>query len=197
MMTIGSMFMLISLLILLSIVLRTLKNLKLNFFKFFIGSLGVFTIAMIFFMNPLDHYLGKIITTIMAYFADLSGGFEVYSKNALLLIDAKGGIVSMLINYECSGVIELLVYSCLVLFFPFVTKGKKLWAFIWGNVYIMICNVIRLLTIIMFVKWQGIAWYNISHTIIGRIIFFAMMIVLYYIVFTKNQLRNQKVGEIK
>lgn len=193
----GNVVMLFSLGVLLYIVLLTLKKLELNFFRFFIGSLGIFTLSMIFFMDPLNHWLGILITKIMEIIAGASGGFEVYASNSLLLIDAKDGMVSMLINYECSGIIELLVYTSLVIFFPFVTKGKKIWALIWGNIYITICNIIRLLCIIGIVKWQGISWYNIGHTIIGRIIFFVMMIVLYYIVFTKNQLKNQRVGEIQ
>lgn len=193
----GNVVMLFSLGVLLYIVLLTLKKLELNFFRFFIGSLGIFTLSMIFFMDPLNHWLGILITKIMEIIAGASGAFEVYASNSLLLIDAKDGMVSMLINYECSGIIELLVYTSLVIFFPFVTKGKKIWALIWGNIYITICNIIRLLCIIGIVKWQGISWYNIGHTIIGRIIFFVMMIVLYYIVFTKNQLKNQRVGEIQ
>lgn len=196
-MTIGNIFMLLSLMGLLYVVLVSLKKLNLNFFKFFIGSLGVFTIAMMFFMDPLNNLLGILITKIMSVIANISGAFEVYAKNSLLIIDARDGIISMLINYECSGVIELLVYSSLVLFFPFVSKGKKVWALIGGNIYIILCNIIRLVAIISMVKWQGIGWYNISHTIIGRIIFFIMMIFLYYKVFTKNQLKYQRVGEIK
>ncbi|MGL5353116.1 MAG: exosortase family protein XrtG, partial [Clostridium sp.] len=122
--------------------------------------------------------------------------FEVYAENTMLLIDAKNGMISMLINYECSGIIEMLVYSSLVMFFPFVKFRGKISALLWGNVYIIACNIIRMLSIIYLVRFKGIGAYNIAHTIIGRIIFFIMIIFLYYKVFTKNQLTNQKVGEI-
>lgn len=196
-MGLSSFFMFIIMSFLLYFSLRTLKVLKLNFFKFAIGSLGIFTLAMIFFMDPLNDLLSQLITKIMTFFANTLGAFEVYAENTMLLIDAKDGMISMLINYECSGVIEMLVYTSLVAFFPFISLGRKIFDIVWGNLYIVGCNIVRMLVIIFFVKSQGIDAYNIAHTIVGRIVFFVMIIFLYYRVFTKSQLVNQKVGDIK
>lgn len=189
--------MLISLSALLYFLLKKLKKLKLNFYVFIIGSLGVFTLAMVFFMDPLNRGLSLVVTQIMNGIAHVIGGFEVYAKNALILIDTKDGMLSMLINYECSGTIELLVYSSLTLVFPFINHRRKIGSLVIGNLYILFSNIVRLLAIIFIVKSFGVSWYNVAHTVIGRIIFFVLMVYLYYKVFTKNQLRNQKIGAIR
>ncbi|MGL4772355.1 MAG: exosortase family protein XrtG [Clostridium sp.] len=173
------------------------KNLKLNFYKFLIGSVGAFTIAMFFFMTPLEGVVANLITKLLDSFSHLWTGYEVYTENSILIIDTNDGIISMLINYECSGVIELLVYSSLVLFFPFLTLWGKIRALVFGNLYLIITNILRVLFIVFMVKILGIEYYNIAHTVLARIFFFISTILLYYFVFTKSQIVNQKVGEIK
>lgn len=37
--------------------------------------------------------------------------------------------------------------------------------------------------------------YFVAHTIVGRIIFYGFTIVLYFYVFTKGQIRRQKIGK--
>lgn len=37
--------------------------------------------------------------------------------------------------------------------------------------------------------------YYMAHTIVGRLLFYALSIILYFYVFTRAQIRRQRVGE--
>lgn len=174
-----------------------LKHTKMNFFLFLVGSLGCFTIGMLFFLDPLEGTLNFVITELLEQIGKITHWFNVYPDYSILSIQAKNGIVSMMINYECSGIIEMLIYLSLVSFFPFMNGYRKLFAGIGGAVFIICSNIIRILSIVLVVNLFGVHSYDVAHTIIARIIFFVLMVILYYYVFTKVQIKKQKVGDIR
>jgi exosortase family protein XrtG len=170
---------------------------KMNFFKFIAGSVGIFTISMIFFTSHIERELTSLIINILGLIGRGTNYFEVFKENFIISMETRKGIVSILINYECSGVIEMLVYTSLVLFFPFGGIFRRVLSMVAGNIYIFIANIIRVLFIIVLTKSMGASAYYLIHTLFARILFFALMIVLYYFVFTATQLRFQTVGDIK
>lgn len=188
----------VTIVVLWSVTLVILKNLKMDFFKFFVGSLGLFTITMIFFMNPLEKLLIDSLNWILYIIGNSTGWFDVIKEYSTLIYEGThGGIITMGINYQCSGIIELLVFSCLVVFFPFVNNSKKFITLILGNLYLFVANIIRILFIVAIVSLFGVESYEIAHIALARILFFILTIYLYYKVFTKSQLKNQKVGGIR
>ncbi|WP_432666246.1 exosortase family protein XrtG [Wukongibacter baidiensis] len=172
------------------------RNSKMYFFKFLAGSVGVFTISMIFFLPHFDKVLNTLITNALIMIEQVTGLFEVFKGNSIISIDTADGIVSMIINYECSGVIEMLVFTSLALFFPFGGITRKSVSIIAGNIYLYIANIIRIVFIVIMLKLFGASSYYIVHTLLARILFFAFSVLLYYFVFTSTQLKYQKVGEM-
>lgn len=168
-----------------------------NFFRFAAGSIGLFTICMVFALPYLEGILGRMVSGTLGLIGNHTGYFSVFNENSIVSIDTKSGIVSMMINYECSGVIEMLAFTCLAMFFPFGGIRKKYLYAALGNVYIFAANIVRVLSIIVITKTAGAGAFYAAHTIIARILFFALMILLYYFVFTKLHLRYQNVGEIR
>ncbi len=174
-----------------------LRKIKMNFFKFMIGSLGLFTIAMIFLSGFLEMSLSLAISNSLSIIERFTHYFQVFSENSIITLDTKSGIVSMSINYECSGVIEMLVFTSLAIFFPFGSIFRKAFSIIMGNIYIYISNIIRIMSIIFITKTFGAEAYYMAHTLIARVIFFVFMLLLYYFVFTFTQMKYQNVGDIK
>lgn len=172
------------------------RNSKMYFFKFLLGSVGIFTICMIFFMPYLDNVLNLLISNTLNVIGKGINIFEVFKDNSIISIDTKDGIISMIINYECSGVIEMLVFTSLAFFFPFGGVIRKSLSLILGNIYIFIANIIRIIFIALVVKIFGASSYYLVHTLFARILFFGLTVLLYYFVFTSTQLRYQKVGEM-
>jgi exosortase family protein XrtG len=173
------------------------KQTKMNFFKFLVGSVGIFTITMIFLMPYLENRLGMLVSNSLYFMGNETHYFEVFKENAIISIDAGNGIVSMIINYECSGVIEMLVFTSLALFFPFGGLMRRTISVFAGNLLIYVSNIIRVLFIILMTKLLGAQSFYIVHTLLARILFFGLMIVVYYFVFTTTHLKYQNVGDIK
>lgn len=172
------------------------KDTKMNFFKFLTGSIGFFIISIIFFLPYLEGNLNTSISNTMNLISKHTSYFQVFKDNSIISIDTKSGIVSILIDYECSGIIEMLVFTSLALFFPFGGAIRKIFLTVSGNIYIYFANIIRVLFIIIITKTFGAETFYLAHTILARILFFILMIILYYFVFTYTHLKYQKVGEI-
>lgn len=173
------------------------KEMKMNFFKFLIGSIGIFTIAMIFLMPILENKLGALVSNTLYFIGSGTQYFQVFKDNAIISISTRNGIVSMIINYECSGVIEMLVFTALAMFFPFGSLIRRMVSVLYGNFFIYFSNIVRVLFIIIMTKFLGANSFYIIHILLARILFFGLMIVIYYFVFTTTQLKYQKVGDMK
>lgn len=174
------------------------RNLKMDFFKFLVGSLGLFAITIIFFKDPLEYVLIQGLSVVLNFIGSITNSFHVINEYGIIIMEGRnGGILNMLISYQCSGVIELLVFTALATFFPFLTVYKKINAIVFGNLYLFAINIIRILFIIGAVKLIGIEVYEFTHIVLARILFFGLTVILYYKVFTLNQLKLQKVGEVR
>jgi exosortase family protein XrtG len=173
-----------------------LSKMKMNFFKFLVGSIGMFTLGMIIFLPYCQGYLDKMIANALETIAAYTKYFEVYKLDSIVTVTTRSGIVSILIDYECSGIIEMLVFASLSMFFPFGNVTRKVVLTLLGNVYIFIANIIRILFIVFLTKIFGVDIFYLAHTLFARILFFGFMIILYYVVFTSTHLKYQKVGDI-
>lgn len=173
--------------------LTVLTRAHLDFFKFLVGSVGLFFILMNF-QSYVITYITQAVAIITGVAGDLTGIYEAYYKYSMLLI-TKGNIsISMYIDYECSGIIEIIAFSAMLWFFPLYQTIEKLIVNIIGVAWILMANVIRIYAICLMVYWFGNDIYYFAHTIVGRIIFYILSIILYYVVFTKYQVIRQKVG---
>lgn len=173
------------------------RKTKMNFFKFLFGSIGFFTINMIFFVPYLERVLNVLISDTLGIIASLTGQFEVFKNNSIISITTRESILSIFINYECSGIIEMLVFTSLALFFPFGGNIQKLLVTAAGNIYIFIANIARVLFIVLVTKTLGASAFYLAHTLFARLLFFGLMVALYYYVFTKTHLKHQNVGELQ
>lgn len=173
------------------------KRSNMNFFQFMAGSVGTFLISIMFFITLLESSLSVLIANTLAWISHFTGYFEVYKTYSIITFDAKRSIVSMMIDYECSGVIEMLVFTSLAAFFPFGGMKRRAWSIVLGNAGIFAANILRVLFIVAMTKTLGNSYFYLAHTLLGRILFFIMMVVIYYQVFTTTHLRYQSVGEIK
>ena len=105
--------------------------------------------------------------------------------------------MSLYIDYECSGIIELMAFSSLLWFFQVYKTYEKVIVNIIGFLFIFIGNVLRILLISVLIYYFGNDMYFLAHTIFGRLLFYAFSVVLYFYVFTRSQIVRQKVGKFK
>ncbi len=176
-------------------VLTVFKRKKLEFFYFLAGSIGTFLFAFTLLRNIMT----EIMTTMTCFLTGLLGNalgiFKAYTAHSILFIENADGPISLYVDFECGGVIEILVFFSLVWFFAVYTVKEKLTISFLGALWIIAANIIRLFSICLIINHFGNESYYVAHTIVGRLIFYALSIILYFYVFTRAQIRKQRVGE--
>lgn len=167
---------------------------KLAFFKFLLGSIGLFFI----FMNFINFFKVPCIqffTYILGLIGKWTSLFEGYAEYGMFFINHNNTVISLYIDLECSGLIEMMVFISLITFFPVYKPFEKIKIGFTGIVFICIFNYIRILSIILLIYQFGSPVYAFAHSIFGRFVFYVLIIILYFNVFTKSQLSRQKVGK--
>lgn len=176
---------------LLSVFTRT----KLYFFKFIVGSVGLFFFTIMALEPCLIKPLGHAVTAVAGIVGKLTGYFEAFSEYSLIFISNNHSFISFYIDYECSGLIEMVAFISLLWFFSIYNTAEKAIISVLGISWIFLSNVIRILVICIIIYYGGNNVFYFAHTIFGRIVFYGFSVVLYFYVFTKAHIVRQKVGQ--
>lgn len=175
-------------------VLSVFKRGRLDFRYFITGSVGLFIYMLILVEPVILAPLQKCVAAVAGMFGDMTGMYEAYFNKNIIFMEADGANLSMYIDYECAGVIEMLAFLALLWFFPMYRLYEKIVLSIAGPLIIFASNVLRIFVICFIIYVFGGDAYFAAHTIIGRLVFYACTIALYFFVFTKSQIIRQKVG---
>lgn len=176
-------------------ILTVLTRAKLYFFKFVIGSVGMFFFTMFFFSPLLIKPMANAVAAVAALPGRLTGFYEAFYQYSLIFISRNNSFISFYIDYECSGIIEILAFSCLLWFFPLYDLAEKISLTLLGTAWIFLSNVLRILVICTLIYYFGNNIFYFAHTVFGRILFYALSIIMYFYVFTKAHVIRQKVGQ--
>lgn len=177
-------------------VLSVLRRGKLAFWHFLVGSVGMFVFLMIWIQPIITVPLAKIVAAVSGILGDLTGLYDSYFLYGILFINNKKGAISLYIDYECSGVIEIMAFSSLLWFYSVYQLHEKIIVNIAGFFEIFFANVMRIFIICVLIYFYGNDIYFLAHTIFGRLFFYACSVLLYFYVFTKSQIIRQKVGKV-
>ena len=177
--------------------LYVLKRSKLNFWYFITGSFGLFILMMVLVRPVLTEPLAKIVAAMAGVFGKLTGTFSAFFRYGVLFIHSKGGSITLQVDFECSGIIEIMAFLSLLSFYQVYTVREKLLTGILGTIAILLANALRILVICELLYFGGISMYFIAHAFVGRLIFYGLSVVLYFYVFTKPQIIRMTVGKFK
>lgn len=167
---------------------------KLHAWEFLIGSLGLFGIMMMTIQPVLTMPLARCVSALAGVVGNITGRFTAYFKYGIIFIHTGVSSITLLIDFECSGIIEIMAFLSLLAFFNVYNISEKIMVGIGGFCYIMVCNALRIVLICLSVHFFGMGAYYVVHTFIGRIFFYALSVWLYFYVFTKPQIIKMKVG---
>lgn len=98
---------------------------------------------------------------------------------------AQGSSLILNIDYECAGLIEICAYISLVLFYPLYQRKEKIKLLVAGVCWLYFANVLRLVIVTYLLHLNGLDYLFMAHSIIGRLIFYVLALILYYVVFTQ------------
>lgn len=174
--------------------LTVLKRGKLGFYHFLLGSVGTFLI-LLGLMPYVKNYFICGFVWILGFVGKLTGMYESYAQFGMFFIEHNDTVMSMYVDMECSGIIEMMVFVSLLAFFPAYKWWEKLRTGIIGLLCICVFNFIRIFIIIAMIFYFGTSVYSFAHVIVGRIVFYVLTLILYFHVFTKRQIVRQKVGK--
>ncbi len=177
--------------------LWVLRRTELHFFKFLIGSVGLFFFLMFWVQPIVTNPLSMAVTAVSGVLGDFFNMYDAYYQYSILFIPKDTTSVSLAIDYECSGVIEIMALCCMLWFFPLYNTTEKIIVTCVGITVIFLANVLRIFVICTLIYFYGNEIFYFAHTIFGRIIFYFISIVLYFYVFTRSHVIRQKVGNIK
>lgn len=173
--------------------LSIFKRKQMNAFYFVTGSAGFFLVNFILFKKR----IALLATKMLEFLLDKINldFYQVYPDfHQIFLKDID---FTLFINYECSGMIEILVFISVMLFFPKMKPVKRSICIIVGTIYTILANLVRLLVVIGAMNIYGADYYYIAHSVLGRIVFYALTILLYFYIITWQQLKTQKTGRFE
>lgn len=168
--------------------LSVLKRANINGIYFWVGSIGVFVIIAYFFHNTFSYIMSFYVSLVMNFIGNVTHLFTSILDQNLMYLMTQNNLVQLHINYECSGMLEFLVFESLLIFYPIFSVQEKLLRTFEGFIWILMANIIRILMVILSVKYFGLDSLFLVHSILSRIVYYVLTIVLYYNVFTKRQI---------
>lgn len=175
--------------------LSVMDRAKLNFWHFIVGSLGLFLFLMVMIRPVLVEPLSKTVAAMAGLIGSITGTFTAFFRYGIIFINSASGTITLQIDFECSGIIEIMAYLSLLVFFRVYTRHERVFLSILGVIFIMLANALRVLVICEAIYFCGPEVYHVAHAIIGRIFFYVLSIILYFFVFTKPHIIRMKIGK--
>lgn len=175
-------------------VLRLLTRAQLHFWKFMVGSLGLFIFLMVLVRPIMTQPLARVVAAFAGVVGNLTNTFTAYFKYGILFIESATGTMTLQIDFECSGIIEIIAFLSLLAFFRVYELNERLLVGVAGVVFIILANALRIIIICEMIHFFGVEMYSLAHTVVGRLVFYALSVCLYFYVFTKPHIVRMKVG---
>lgn len=171
------------------------KHCKLYFWHFIVGSFGMFIMLMVWIRPLVVQPLSRVVAAIAGLFGDLTGTFTAFFKYGILFIETAQASISLQIDFECSGIIEIVAFVSLLSFFAVYSVRERILVGVVGCIAIILSNVIRVIVICEIIHFFGPKSYYIAHSVIGRIVFYCLSVLLYFYTFTKPQIVKTRLGK--
>ncbi|MBE5965145.1 MAG: exosortase family protein XrtG [Lachnospira sp.] len=176
-------------------ILSVLNRAKLEFWRYICGAMGMFVIMLVTLDDILTKPLAQCVAAMAGIVGNITDTFVAYLKYGIIFINTQTGSMSLQIDMECSGIIEILAFVSLLVFFRVYSVHERIVVGVIGVSYILVCNALRIILICETIHFCGTDAYFIAHTFVGRIFFYVLTVVLYFYVFTKSHIIRMKVGK--
>ncbi len=175
--------------------LRVLRKAGLKFWSYLLGSCGIFLILLILVRPWLVLPLARLIAAIAGIFGKVTGFYQAYYRYGVIFIESLNGAITVNIDLECSGFIEISAFISLLAFYGIYNIPERIYIGVVGTLYTMLTNALRIAVICTMINFLGTDYYYVAHTIVGRIVFYVLQVILYFFIFTKPHVLKMKTGD--
>ena len=108
----------------------------------------------------------------------------------ILVVSQTIGWTMLQVSVESSGILESCVLTSMVMFYPGWGLRKKLMLILFGLAATFVANIFRLMVITSALHFLGKDSLLISHIVVGRLVFFAIVVLIFWMVITLPTLRT-------
>lgn len=175
--------------------LRVLRKAGLKFWRYLLGSCGIFLILLILVRPWLVLPLARLMAAIAGIFGKVTGFYQAYYRYGVIFIESLNGAITVNIDLECSGFIEISAFISLLAFYGIYNIPERIYIGVIGTLYTMLTNALRIAVICTMIHFLGTDYYYVAHTIVGRIVFYVLQVILYFYIFTKPHVLKMKTGD--
>ncbi len=175
--------------------LRVLRKAGLKFWRYLLGSCGIFLILLILVRPWLVLPLARLIAAIAGIFGKVTGFYQAYYRYGVIFIESLNGAITGNIDLEFSGFIEISAFLSLLSFYGIYNIPERIYIAVVGTLYTMLTNALRIAVICTMIHFLGTDYYYVAHTIVGRIVFYVLQVILYFFIFTKPHVLKMKTGD--
>ena len=175
--------------------LRVLRKAGLKFWRYLLGSCGIFLILLILVRPWIVLPLARLIAAIAGIFGKVTGFYQAYYRYGVIFIESLNGAITVNIDLECSGFIEISAFISLLTFYGIYNVPERIYIAVVGTLYTMLTNAFRIAVICTMIHFLGTDYYYVAHTIVGRIVFYVLQVILYFFIFTKPHVLKMKTGD--
>lgn len=176
-------------------ILRVLRKAGLKFWRYLLGSCGIFLILLILVRPWLVLPLARLIAAIAGIFGKVTGFYQAYYRYGVIFIESLNGAITVNIDLECSGFIEISAFISLLAFYGIYNIPERIYIGAIGTLYTMLTNALRIAVICTMIHFLGTDYYYVAHTVVGRIVFYVLQVILYFYIFTKPHVLKMKTGD--
>lgn len=161
------------------------------------GAVGLSCLLVLLFRASFVEYqleqaISLILHHVLNYFDILTYVFDKAPGTLLVLIKIDSSWTTIDIDIENSGMLEMCIIVGLILFYPAYNRIKRALLSLMGILLIFSINIIRLLVVIIAVEQGGRNLSFIAHTVLGRLVFFLLIVVVYWYLLTRPSLKKTR-----
>ena len=175
--------------------LEVLRKAGLRFWRYLLGSCGLFLLLMFFAKGWLVLPLARLVAALAGIFGKVSGFYQAYYRYGVIIIESAKGAITVNIDLECSGFIEISAFISLLAFYGIYNIPERIYVGVIGTLYTLLTNAFRIGIICSMIHFLGTDYYYVAHTIVGRIVFYVLQVILYFFVFTKPHVLKMRTGD--
>lgn len=175
--------------------LGVLRKAGLKFWRYLLGSCGLFILLMILVRPWLVLPLARLVAAIAGIFGKVTGFYQAYYRYGVIFIESVKGAITVNIDLECSGFIEISAFISLLALYGIYNVPERIYVAAIGTLYTLLTNALRIAVICTMIHFLGTDYYYVAHTIVGRIVFYVLQVILYFFVFTKPHVLKMRTGD--
>lgn len=166
-------------------------------FYYIWGAVGLSCLLILLFRGSFVEYQLERLTSLILYYLlnylhILTYIFDKAPGTLLVLIKMDTSWTTIDIDIENSALMEICIICGLIIFYPAYSKTKRLITTLGGALCVYLANLIRLAVVIVAIHQGGRNMSFIAHTVLGRLVFFILIVAIYWQLITKPSLTKIK-----